>query len=54
MTISFGNFYIDSLISQTDKTDSIFVDCAVLGTGPTEAATIVTWNYSGNVVDISR
>ena len=51
MTIYWGNFYQDSLLSQTDKTDSIFLDAAVMGTGVNEKVVTTVINYTGTVIN---
>ena len=53
MSLTIGNVYLDSLRSQTDVTDSIYVYCAVLGSNSNvDRVTITSMRLTGTVINM--
>lgn len=51
MTLTFGNYFLDSLTTATDKTDTVFVMMAVKGTGDGESITVTNVYLTGTIID---
>ncbi|MCK5603414.1 hypothetical protein KAR91_16130 [Candidatus Pacearchaeota archaeon] len=52
MTVQWGNYYADSLRSQTDANDSIQLVGAVMGTGVTEKIIVTSTILTATVIDV--
>lgn len=51
LTLVFGNLYVDSLLSQTDRVDTIFLYLAVKGTGTGESVAVSSVYMTGTIID---